>query len=64
MDARAFFWKLLLCVALVDVALFHACFAGVLCGARPVVRGVRVQPVLPVLLWLGVLLTGRMIAFV
>jgi len=25
---------------------------------------VRVQPVLPVLLWLGVLLTGRMVAFV
>jgi len=62
---RAFFWKLLLlCAALANVALFHASFAGVLRGARPVVRGVRVQAVLSLLLWLGVLLAGRMIAFV
>ena len=62
---RAFFWKLLLlCAALVNVALFHSSFAGVLRGARPVVPGVRVQAVLSLLLWLGVLLAGRMIAFV
>lgn len=65
MDARAFFCKLLLpCAALMNVALFHACFAGVLRGARPVVHGVRVQAVLSVSPWLGVLLAGRMIAFV
>jgi hypothetical protein len=62
---RAFFWKLLLlCAALANVALFHARFAGVLRGARPVVPGVRLLAALSLLLWLGVLCAGRMIAFV
>lgn len=61
----AFLWKfVLLMLALVNVALFHASFPGVLAGYRPVTRAVRVVAGVSLLLWLAVLIAGRLIAFV
>lgn len=54
----------LLMLAFSNVALFHASFPGVLRGLLPVTTGVRVCAAASLLLWWGVLLAGRWIAFV
>jgi hypothetical protein len=55
---------LLIVLALSNVALFHASWPGLLRGLRPITPGVRVCAAASLLLWWGVLLSGRAIAFV
>ena len=54
---------LLISLAFCNVALFHLTWPGVLRGLRPITSGVRACAAASLLLWWGVLLAGRWIAF-
>jgi hypothetical protein len=54
---------LLIALAFCNVALFHLAWPGVLRGLRSVTPGVRASAAASLLLWWGVLLAGRSIAF-
>ena len=53
----------LIALAFTNVIVFHASFPGVLRGLRPVSAGVRLSAAASLLLWWGVMLAGRAIAF-